>query len=148
MGTATLERSTAFRSATELREVLERLLAAADADDRIGPVLRAARMRARFQFTDLGLYLNVSSADDDGNYIKWSFSRRSPWQPKVVLRMESKVANGWLQGRESLAIAIARGHVRCSGDARAVLFFIPVAKLLGEPYRRLIEAEYAHLKLA
>ena len=148
MGTATLERSVAFRSATELREVLERLLAAADDDDRIGAVLRAARMRARFHFTDLGLYLNVSSADDDGHCIAWSFSRRSPWEPQVVLRMDSEVANGWLQGRESLAIAIARGRVRCSGDARAVLFFIPIAKLLGEPYRRLVEADYGHLKVA
>lgn len=148
MGAATLERSAGFNSATELREVLERLLAAAEENDRIGPVLRASRMRARFHFTDLGLFLNVASAEDDDRYIDWTFSRQAPWEPKVVLRMESHVANGWLQGRESLAIAIARGHVRCNGDARAVLFFVPVAKLLTEPYRRLVESDYEHLKIA
>ena len=148
MGTATLERTASFRSETELREVLERLLTAANDDDRIGPVLRAARMRARFEFTDLDLYLNVASAEDESHYVEWMFSRRAPWAAKVALRMQSQFANSWLQGRESLAIAIARGHVRCSGDARAVLFFIPVARLLAEPYRRLVESDYEHLRIA
>jgi hypothetical protein len=144
----TVERETAFRSETELREVLDRLLTAANDDDRLGPILRAANVRARLSFADFGLFLNVASAEDEAGYVDWSFAKRAPWEPKVRLRMESPVANSWLQGRESLAIAIARGHVRCSCDPKSVLFFVPVARLLAEPYRRLIESDYEHLRLA
>ncbi len=128
--------------------MLQRLLAAADSDERIGPLLRAARMRARFEFTDRDLYLNVASASGDDHCVEWSFARQPPWDAKVVLRMDSCAANRWLQGRESLPIAIARGRVRCTGETRSTLFFIPVAKLLTEPYRRLVETEYEHLRVA
>lgn len=148
VGGATNEREVSFRSANELREVLERLLAAADDDDRAGPLLRAARIRTRFVFADAGLHLNLASSESDDRYLEWSFAPRPPWEPKVTLRMDSRAANRWLQGRESLAIAIARGQVRCRGDARAVLFFIPVASLLTDSYRRLIDSEYDHLRVA
>lgn len=137
-----------FRSREELREVLERLLEEADSDDRIGPILRAAHVRTRFEFTDVGLSLNVASSDEEDHFVKWSFANRAPWRPKLMLRMDSAVANRWLQGRESLAIAIARGRVRVSGETRSTLFFLPVARLLCDPYRRLIAAEYDHLKQA
>jgi hypothetical protein len=137
-----------FRSSEELREVLGRLLESVDADDRIGPLLRAAHLRARLEFPDRRLDLNVASCEGDDRNVEWSFARRAPWTPKVTLRMDSSVANGWLQGEESLAIAIARGRVRCSGESRSTLFFVPVAKLLGDPYRRLIEAEFEHLRIA
>ncbi|HEX6115527.1 MAG TPA: hypothetical protein VFY99_00410 [Solirubrobacterales bacterium] len=151
MGIATVERTSggvAFRSADELREVLERTFESVDADERIGPLLRAAHLRARFDFTDLGLHLNVASSDGDEHCVDWSFAARAPWPPKVVLRMDSEVANGWLQGKESLAIAIARGRVRCTGETKSTLFFVPIASLLGEPYRRVIDADYEHLRIA
>ena len=152
VGSATLERTSgeaAFRSADELREVLDGLLTSVDADERSGPLLRAAHLRTRFEFTDLGLVLNVASAESEEEHcVEWSFARRAPWAPKVVLRMDSSVANRWLQGEESLAIAIARGRVRCAGGTKSTLFFVPIAKLLSEPDRRLIEAEHPHLRLA
>ena len=151
MGTATVERATgevAFRSSAELREVLDRLLASVETDERLGPLLRAAHVRTRVEFSDLDLALNVASADDSEHFVVWTFSKRAPWKPKVTLRMGSCVANRWLQGRESLAIAIARGQVRCTGETRSTLIFLPAARLLSEPYRRLIESEYRHLRLA
>ena len=48
--------------------------------------------------------------------------------------MTAEVANRYLQGRESLAIAIARGQVGCRGVADALLY-LPAARLICEPYR-------------
>lgn len=150
MGTATLERSSreaAFTSAAELRDVLEQLFAAVEADDRAGPLLRAAHFRARLQFTDLSTTLNLASAEDEDSYLRWSFAPRAPWTPKVTLRMDSAVANAWLQGKESLAIAIARGRVRSTGETKSTLFFVPIAKLLADPYRRVLADGHEHLRL-
>lgn len=150
MGTATVERAAGeavFRSSEELREVFGRLLENVDGDDRIGPVLRAAHLRARLEFPDRRLDLNVASSEGEDRNVEWTFAHRAPWTPKVTLRMDSSVANGWLQGKESLAIAIARGRVRWSGESRSTLLFVPIAKLLGDPYRRLIEADFEHLRI-
>jgi hypothetical protein len=151
VATATVERTSReaeFSSAAELRDVLERLFEAVQADDRAGPLLRAAHFRARLHFTDKNLTLNVASADDGDSYVQWSFASRPPWQPKVTMRMDSAVANAWLQGEESLAIAIARGRVKCTGETKSTLFFVPVAKLLAEPYRGVLDSGYPHLRLS
>jgi hypothetical protein len=136
-----------FRSPAEMREVLDGLLVSADRDERTGPLLRAADMRTRFEFTDLNLALNVASADDSEHSIEWSFEDRAPWTPKLVLRMDSAVANRWLQGNESIAIAMARGRVQCRGESRSALFFLPTVKLLSDPYRRLVSSKYRHLRV-
>jgi hypothetical protein len=62
--------------------------------------------------------------------------------------MSSAVANSFLQGRESLPVAIARKRVRCRCEARAALLFLPALRLLSAPYRELIESDYPHLALA
>jgi hypothetical protein len=62
--------------------------------------------------------------------------------------MNSEVANRYLQGRESLAIAIARGEVRCEGESSAALLYLPATRLIAEPYRRVVEAEYPRLAAA
>jgi hypothetical protein len=141
-------RATGFRSAAELTEVLDRLLRRADADEQIGPLLRAARMRTRFVFTDLGVRLNLASASKDlDRCLEWSFADRPPWTPLLSLEMDSAVANSYLQGLESLPVAIARNRVRCRCDTRAALQFLPAAQLLSAPYRELISADYRHLLL-
>jgi hypothetical protein len=137
----------AFRSPAELREVLDGLLASVDRDERVGPMLRAADIRTRLEFTDMKLALNVASAEDPEHAIEWSFSRRAPWTPKLVLRMDSDVANRWLQGSESIAVALARGRVQCTGESRSALFFLPTAKLLADPYRKLLASKYKHLRV-
>jgi hypothetical protein len=137
----------AFRSPAELREVLGSLLESVESDERAGPMLRAARVRTRFEFTDMDLALNVASADDAKRSIEWGFERRAPWTPKLVLTMDSEVANRWLQGRESIAVAIARGRVRCKGEGRSALSFLPTVKLLSDPYRRLLASKYRHLRV-
>ncbi len=138
----------AFRSAEELREVLDLVFESVDADERLGPLFRTAHTRARFELTDHVLAVNVASQLDDPDHcLRWSFAKRPPWPPKLTFVMSSGVANAYLQGRESLPVAIARGRIRYSGESRAALLFLPLARLLVKPYTELIETQYPHLLL-
>jgi hypothetical protein len=129
----------------EFRAALADALALADADDRIGPLLRAAGVRMRFTFTDVAMVLNIASEPSGDHHIRWSFSDDVDWEPKLELEMSSKVANRYLQGTESLAIAVARGQVRCRGESRVALLYLPAARLLCEPYRAVIAKGYPNL---
>jgi hypothetical protein len=129
----------------EFRAALADALALADADDRVGPLLRAAGVRMRFAFTDLPMALNIAAEASGDHHIRWSFSDDVGWEPKLELAMSSEVANRYLQGAESLAIAIARGQVRCRGESRVALFYLPAARLLCEPYRAVIARGYPDL---
>lgn len=128
----------------QLRDALERTLREIDEDERLGPLIGATHLRMRFEFTDLGTALNVAAGEDDRN-LTWTFADDPGWTPKLTLQMTSDVANRYLQGRESLAIGIARGQVRCRGDSRTALLYLPAARLFCEPYRRVVETDYPAL---
>src|SRR5687768_1597351 len=117
MGTVVATRSPKG-SAAEFRELLDEALSELDADERSGPMLRAAGLRMRFEFTDLGLVLNVAASEEPAHHLRWAFSDTVDWEPKLNLKMGSRIANAYLQGKESLAIAIARGRIRFDGDTR------------------------------
>lgn len=129
----------------QFREALDSALESASEDDRIGPLLRAARLRLRLVFPDVGLTLNLATSEDAGERLAWSFGEESGWRPKLELTMDSAVANRFLQGRESLAIALARGEARCRGDSRIALLYLPATRLLCEPYKRVVRAGYPAL---
>lgn len=148
MGTGTATTKPAVDvAAAEFREVLDRALTRVDADEKAGPLLRAAGLRMRFQFTDLAMVLNVAASEEPGHHLRWEFSDKVDWEPKLVLSMDSGIANAYLQGRESLAIAIARGEVRFNGEARSALLYLPAVRLMVDPYRRLVREDYPHLAL-
>jgi hypothetical protein len=128
--------------AGEFRAALERALTEADGDDRIAPLIGATGMRLRFVFTDIGLQLNLAASAD--KRLEWSF-RDVSWEPKLTLEMETEVANRYLLGRESLAIALARGQVRVRGDSRAALLYLPATRLICERYRRVVESTFPAL---
>lgn len=128
----------------EFRAALEQALSAADADQRVGPVIGATKLRLRFEFTDCDLALNVAAAEG-GRNLAWSFDDAPAWAPKLVLEMDSAVANRYLQGRESLAIAIAHGQVRVRGQSRIALLYLPATGLLCDAYRRAVEADFPDL---
>jgi hypothetical protein len=132
--------------AEDFRAALELALAEADGDERIGPRLRATRMRLRFEFPDCGMVLNLAAESD--RELRWSFSDQVDWRPDLELRMDSAVANRYLQGRESLAIAIARGRASYRGSSRVALQYLPAARLICEPYRRVIERGFPALVAA
>ena len=130
-----------------MRALLERMLRELDADEARGPKLHATGLRLRLELTDSGLVLDVAASDDPRRHLQWTFDGDADWEPTLALAMDSETANRYLQGRESLAIGIARRRVRCRGDSRAAMAFLPSVRLIAEPYRRIVAASYPHLAL-
>jgi hypothetical protein len=138
----------AFRSSSELREILDGVLRQIDADPEQGSRLRAAAGPLQIEFPDLKLVLNVAPASRADHCLQWDFSRRSRSHPRLKLTMESKFANRFLQGRENAAIAMARRRLRMTVEDPAVaLRFFPAAGPLFERYRELIAEKYPHLSI-
>jgi hypothetical protein len=130
-----------------MRAVLTALLSDIDRDSELGRRLRSTHSSYRYVFPDLGLTLNIASSDDDEHCIRWSFSG-GDWDPAMTLEMSSEVANRYLQGRENLAIGMARGRIRCSCEARAALGLLPINRQLSARYRELLARDYPHLLVA
>ena len=128
-----------------MRELVDRVLTEVDADEQAGPLLRATGMHLRLWLPDLDLAVNIAASEDPDHYLAWSFEATAPWEPKLELTMRSVMANAYLQGKTSVPVEIARGHVQCVGDARSALLYLPATKLITDPYRRLVAAEYRHL---
>jgi hypothetical protein len=150
-GVATAEQSAetkAFSSADEMREVLTALLSEIERDSDLGRRLRSTHNSYRFAFPDLGLTLSFASSEDEEHCIRWSFTDDAEWEPELTLEMSSEIANRYLQGRENLAIALARRRIHCSGDARAALNLLPINRQLSACYREVLERSYPHLLLA
>jgi hypothetical protein len=146
--TATAKASSEAVRPAEFQAALHKALEIARDDERIGPLLAATRMRMRFEFTDCGLALNVVATGGEEGRVEWSFGDDPAHPAKLELLMDSGIANRYLQGSESLAIAIARGQARFRGDSRMALFYLPATKLLCEPYRRVVEAEHPDLVIS
>ena len=135
-----------FRSKEEFREVMDRIFDLMDTDPDMGPKLRDADVPQRFEFTDLDLVVNIRAASDgeDGN-LHWEWSDEVPWEPKVKMVMSSETANKYFQGKENVAVALARRRIKSGGDVKAALSLIPITKPIYERYRELVEQEYPHL---
>jgi len=134
--------------ADELRELIDHVFSELDADDLRGSALQAAGLRVRFEITDLDLVVRVRAAEPGSHHLAWAFAEDEDGVDSgLSLAMDSAMANGYLQGRESLAVAVARGRVRCSGDLRTTLVYLPALRLLMEPYRSWVERLHPHLAL-
>src|SRR5215217_4938158 len=59
--------------------------------------------------------------------------------------MRSEVANKYFQGKENVAMAIARRRIKSGGDVKAALALMPVTKPVFAQYRAMLEEEYPHL---
>jgi hypothetical protein len=135
-----------FSSATEFRTVMDRVFQMMDEDPQMGPQLRDADVPQRFEFTDVDLVMNVRAAraGEDGN-LHWQWTDDVDWQPKVRMTMSSETANKYFQGKENVAMAIARRRIKTGGDVKAALALIPITKPLYGIYRAMLEREYPHL---
>jgi hypothetical protein len=133
-------------SAREFREVMDRVFALMDEDPQMGPKLRDADVPQRFEFVDLDLVCNIRAAGpgEPGN-LHWEWTDDVDWEPRVQMTMDSATANRYFQGRENIALAIARRRIRTGGDVRAALSLIPITRPVYARYRALVEAEYPHL---
>jgi hypothetical protein len=137
-----------FRSAKEFRTVIDEVFSMMSEDPDMGPKLRDADVPQRFEFTDLDLVVNIRAAqpDEDGN-LHWEWSDDVDWEPKVKMSMSSETANRYFQGKENVAIALARRRIKSGGDVKAALSLIPITKPIYARYSEFVEAEYPHLKV-
>jgi hypothetical protein len=135
-----------FESPAEFREVMDKTFALMDEDPDMGPKLRDADVPQRFEFTDMDLVLNVRAAErgEDGN-LHWEWTDDVGWDPKVRMAMSSETANKYFQGKENVAMAIARRRIKTGGDVKAALALIPITKPLYAMYRDMVAADHPHL---
>jgi hypothetical protein len=135
-----------FSSPKEFRTVMDRVFSMMSEDPDMGPKLRDADVPQRFEFTDVDLVVNIRAAgqDEEGN-LHWEWSDDVDWEPKVKMTMSSETANRYFQGKENVAMALARRRIKSGGDVKAALSLIPITKPIYARYRDLVEAEYPHL---
>jgi hypothetical protein len=136
-----------FTSTTEFREVMDRTFGLMSDDPDMGPKLRDADTPQRFEFTDVDLVVNIRAGGPEEPNLIWSWSDEVAWEPKVNMTMSSETANRYFQGKENVAIAIARRRIRAGGDVKAALAIIPITKPLFAAYRNMIAADYPHLEV-
>ena len=135
-----------FRSKEEFREVMDRIFDLMDTDPDMGPKLRDADVPMRYEFSDVDLVANIRAArpGEDGN-LHWEWTDDVDWEPKVRMTMSSETANRYFQGKENVAVALARRRIKSGGDVKAALGLIPITKPIYARYRALVEEEYPHL---
>jgi hypothetical protein len=136
-----------FASAKEFREVMDRTFTIMSEDPEMGPKLRDADTPQRFEFTDLDLVVNIRAGGADEPNLAWEWSDDVAWEPKVRMAMSSETANKYFQGKENVAIAIARRRIKTGGDVKAALALIPITKPLYARYTAMVAADYPHLEL-
>ena len=137
-----------FRSEKEIRTVIDRVFSMMSEDPDMGPKLRDADVPQRFEFTDLDLVVNIRAAreGEDGN-LYWEWTDDVDWEPKVKMAMSSETANRYFQGKENVAMALARRRIKSGGDVKAALSLIPITKPIYARYREFVEDQYPHLKV-
>ena len=125
---------------------MDRIFSMMSEDEEMGPKLRDADVPQRFEFTDVDLVVNIRAAraGEDGN-LHWEWSDDVDWEPKHKMAMSSETANRYFQGKENVAVALARRRIKSGGDVKAALSLIPITKPIYARYRELVEDEYPHL---
>jgi hypothetical protein len=137
---------TVFNSMDEFREVMDKTFTIMSTDPDMGPKLHDARVPQRFEFPDLDAVVNITHDDSGGEQnLRWTWSDNVDWEPMVEMTMDSDVANKYFQGKENVAVALARRRIKSSGDIKAALRLIPITKPVFGRYREMIERDYPHL---
>ena len=139
--------SSDFKSAKEFREVIDRAFELMSTDPDMGPKLRDAQTPQRFVFPDVDEVVNITWNDDESSAecLRWEWTDDVDWEPAVEMKMDSAVANKYFQGKENIAMAIARRRIKTSGDVKKALALVPITKPVFEQYRDMLADEYPHL---
>jgi SCP-2 sterol transfer family protein len=132
-----------FRSAEEVREVIDRAFELMSTDADMGRKLRDADTPQRWVFPDLDLVVNVAAGDKEN--LVWEWSDDVDWEPEVTMTMESAVANRYFQGKENIAMAVARRRIKTSGNLKKALALVPITKPVFALYREMLQKDYPHL---
>ena len=135
-----------FSSPQEFREAMDKVFSLMSEDPEMGPKLRDADVPQRFEFTDVEMVINIrASRDDEDGNLHWEWTDDVDWEARVRMSMSSETANRYFQGKENMAMAIARRRIKTGGDVRAALALIPITKPIFERYSELVRREYPHL---
>ncbi len=137
----------AFESVDEFREVIDKTFGMMSNDPEMGPRLREADTPQRFEFPDVNLVVNVRAGQMGEPNLVWVWSDKVDWEPTVRMVMTSEIANRYFQGKENVAIAIARRRIKAAGDLKAALAILPLTKPVFARYQAMIAAEYPHLRV-
>jgi hypothetical protein len=138
--------SASFTSPREFRQVIDRVFELMSDDPDMGPKLRDADVPQRFEFPDVDMVVNIRAAQDgEEGCLHWEWTDDVAWKPKVRMEMSSETANRYFQGKENVAVAIARRRIKTGGDVKAALSLIPITKPVYARYREMLEDEYPHL---
>jgi hypothetical protein len=127
--------------------VMDRTFTLMSEDPEMGPRLREADTPQQFKFTDVDMVVNIRAGDAGEPNLAWEWRQDVPWEPKVKMEMSSETANLYFQGKENVAIAIARRRIKAGGDVKAALAIIPITKPLFSRYREMIATDYPHLEV-
>ena len=132
-----------FDSPEQFREAMDAVFGLMNDDAEMGPKLRDADVPQRFDFDDLDLVVNIRAAraGEDGN-LHWEWRDDVDWEPKVKMKMSSEVANRYFQGKENVAVAIARRRIKSSGDVKAALALIPITKPVYAQFRDVVQTRW------
>jgi hypothetical protein len=135
-----------FGTSKEFKAVMDRVFGMMDDDPEMGPKLREADVPMRYDFEDVDLVVNIRAAraGEDGN-LHWEWTDEVDWEPRVKMAMSSETANKYFQGKENVAMAIARRRIKSGGDVKAALALMPITKPVFARYRAMLEEEYPHL---
>jgi hypothetical protein len=115
-------------------------------DPEMGPRLREADTPQQFRFPDLDLVVNIRAGNVHEPNLAWEWKDDVAWEPQVKMEMSSETANRYFQGKENVAIAIARRRIKAGGDVKAALAIIPITKPLFARYSKMIASDYPHLQ--
>jgi len=139
--------SSAFESPEEFRQVMDRVFELMSTDPDMGPKLRDAQTPQRFVFPDVDKVVNITYNDDDDSddCLVWEWTDDVDWEAEVEMKMDSAVANKYFQGKENIAMAIARRRIKTSGNVKKALALVPITKPVFDQYREMLEDEYPHL---
>src|SRR6476620_7258489 len=131
----------------EFREVMDRVFEMMSTDPEMGPKLREAETPQRFDFPDVDMVVNITAAPEvvDGQHLVWEWTDDVAWEADVQMEMNSDVANKYFQGKENVAMAIARRRIKTSGNVKKALALIPITKPVYAMYCEMLEKEYPHL---
>ena len=95
----------------------------------MGPKLRDADVPQRFEFDDVDLVVNIRAARAARRATSyWEWTDDVAWEPKVKMTMSSETPTSYFQGKENVAMAIARRRIKTGGDVKAALALIPITK--------------------
>ena len=135
-----------FDSPKQFRQLMDRVFAMMDEDPSMGPKLRDADVPMRYDFEDVDLVTNIRAAraGEPGN-LHWEWTDDVDWEPRVKMAMSSETANKYFQGKENVAVAIARRRIKTGGDVKAALALIPITKPVFARYRAMLEEEHPEL---